>query len=128
MLYCQAGCSTYDILAALGWRMADLFEGSRDVTAEMQARWADEDKLKVLDTRQGAYIWLQTLDPCRRNYWRAAERNIAIEIASLRRKLYPDEAARILRNETAQHLITEFGLAELWECVPWTQVQYRTFR
>jgi hypothetical protein len=61
---------------------------------------------------------MQAVEPGKRNYWRAVERNIAIEGRDLRTKMYPDEAARIRRNQVAQHLIRTYGLEELWNCLP----------
>ena len=118
LIICHASCELRDILGSVGLSMSDLFVGSRTMTPEIRQRMGEEDRLMALETREGAFILNQTLDPTNRNYWMAAERNNAIEIRALRTRMYPDEAARIHRNETAQHLIAEYGWDELWECIP----------
>jgi len=117
-LKCFAGCTRDEILAAMGLKVRDLALGAFNSNPEWEQRRKDSDRLKLLNRRHGLAIMAQAVIPAERNYWAAAERNIAVEIEALRRKLYPDEAARTHRNETAQHLIAEYGFNELWECLP----------
>ena len=117
-LKCFAGCSRDDILSAMGLRVRDLAINGFTRNPEWEQRKRDQDRLTVLDTREGAYIWNQYLDPKNRAYWRAAELKTLAEIVELRNRMYPNEAANIRRNEIAQHLITEYGIEELWNCLP----------
>jgi hypothetical protein len=121
VINCHAGCELGDILASVGLRMTDLFAASR-MTQELRYQLNEKDRLRALETREGAFILNQTIDPTNRNYWEAAERNIGLEIRAVRSNLFPDEAARVRRNEIAQHLIAEYGFDELMECVPWPKV------
>jgi hypothetical protein len=116
-LHCFRGCTVEEILRAKGLRMGDLFAESRTVTPIMRGRWADEERLETLERRHGLFIMLQAVEPVKRNYWRAAERNTAVEILELRRILYPVEEYYRRRNEQTQHIIAEYGISELMECV-----------
>ena len=115
---CFRSCTRDEILAAMGLKVRDLALGAFNSNPEWEQRRKDSDRLKLLNRRHGLAIMAQAVIPAERNYWAAVERNIAVEIEALRRKLYPDEAAQIHRNETAQHLIAEYGFDELWECLP----------
>ena len=115
---CFTGCEREEILSALGLTVRDLSLKELTRNPEWEQKRKDSDRLKLLIRRHGLAIMAQQVIPRERNYWAAVERNIAIEGRELRRKLYPDEAARIRRNQVAQHLIREYGFDELWECVP----------
>jgi hypothetical protein len=117
VLKCQAGCDVHDIVAALGWRMRDLC-GDGPITPAMRQYQSDHERLEILEHRHGLFMMLQVVESGKRNYWAAAERNTAIEIKELRRILYPVEAYWNRKNEIAQHLIAEYGLDELMNCLP----------
>jgi hypothetical protein len=118
-LKCFTGCSRDEILAAMGLQVRDLALNEFKRNPEWEQQRKDHDRLKLLTRKHGLAIMMQAVEPGKRNYWRAVERNIAIEGRELRAKMYPDEAARIRRNQIAQHLIAEYGFDELMECVPW---------
>ena len=122
-LHCFRGCLVEEILRAKGLRMGDLFAESRTVTPIMRGRWADEERLEILDRRQGLFIVLQAVEPGKRNYWRAAEQNTAIEIRELKTIIFPVEEYYRRRNERTQHIIAEYGIPELMECVPWPNLR-----
>ena len=117
-LHCFRGCTVEEILRAKGLRMGDLFAESRTVTPIMRGRWADEERLEILERRHGLFIMLQAVEPAKRNYYAAAERNIAVEIRDLRRILFPVEAYYLRRNERTKAIIEAYGLTELWNCLP----------
>lgn len=116
-LKCFTGCSRDEILAALGLKVRDLALNEFKPNAEWEQRRRDEDRLKLYERQHGLAIMAQAVFPKERNYWRAVERNIAVKGRALRITLYPEEAARIRRNQVAQHLIREYGHKELWECM-----------
>lgn len=115
---CYAGCNKLDVLAAVGLTMCDLFAESRTMTPFILQQLADEDRLKILERRHGLFIMLQAVDVEKRHYWAGAERNTAIEIRELRTRIYPVEAYYLRRNENTQRIINEYGMEELWQCVP----------
>ena len=117
-LHCFRGCTIDEIMGAKGLSIGDLFETKREMTPELKRTLADEDRLKVLELREGVYLWLQCLDPANREYWTAAEKNNALERGILWRKLNPIEAARIRRESETQRIIRDYGFDELWRCVP----------
>ena len=118
-LKCFSGCSREEILAAMGLRIADLaLTAPCKVTPAMRDRWTDEDRLKTLERRHGLFIMLQAVEPDKWRSWAAAERNTAIEIAELRRKLFPVQEYYRRRNERTQAIIAAYGLTELWNCLP----------
>jgi hypothetical protein len=117
-LHCFTGCDRDEILAAMGLKVRDLALNEFQQNPEWEQRRKDSDRLKLLTRKHGLAIMMQAVEPGKRNYWRAVERNIAIEGRDLRTKMYPDEAARIRRNQIAQHLIRTYGLEELWNCLP----------
>ena len=118
MLKCFTGCSRDEILAAMGLQVRDLSLNNFTRNPEWEKLRADRDRLKVLRTREGAYIWLQALDPGMRSYWSAAERNIGVEIRQLADRIYSEKAALRKRNEETQRIIEEYGFDELWRCLP----------
>jgi hypothetical protein len=98
------------MLSAMGLQVRDLALNGFTRSPEWEQRKRDEDRL-------GLAMMSQAVIPEERRYWSAVERNIAVEIRQLRSRLFPDEAANNLRNETAQHLIAEYG-DDIWECIP----------
>jgi hypothetical protein len=117
VLKCQAGCDIHDIVEAAGLRMRDLC-GDGPITPAMRQLYSDEDRLKILERRYGLFIMLQAVEPGKRNYWAAAERNTAVEIRELRTIIYPVEEYYRRRNERVQRIIAEYGFDELWNCLP----------
>jgi hypothetical protein len=118
MLKCFAGCPRDEILSAMGLRVRDLALNGFTRNPEWEQRKRDQDRLALVERRNGLAIMMQAVEPGKRRYWAAVERNSLAEIAELRSKIHPDEAANIRRNEIAQHLITEYGMEELWNCLP----------
>jgi hypothetical protein len=117
-LKCFAGCRRDEILSAMGLRVRDLALNGFTRNPEWEQRKRDEDRLALLERRNGLAIMMQAVEPGKRRYWAAVERNSLAEIVELRAKIYPDEAANIRRNETAQRLLKEYGIEELWSCLP----------
>ena len=117
-LKCFCGCSRDEILSAMGLRVRDLALNDFTRNPEWEQRKRDEDRLALLERRNGLAIMMQAVEPGKRRYWAAVERNSLAEIVELRAKIYPDEAANIRRNETAQRLLKEYGIEELWSCLP----------
>jgi len=115
-LKCFTGCSRDEILAAMGLQVRDLALNDFKRNPEWEQKKRDEDQLERQEYRIGLAMMAQAVIPKERRYWAKVEQNIAVEIRELRRKLYPDEAKKILRNETAQHLISEYGEEELLSC------------
>ena len=113
---CFTGCSRDEILAAMGLQVRDLALNDFKRNPEWEQQRKDHDRLELLERRNGLAIFMQVVEPGKRNYWRAVERNSSVEIRSLRDKIYPDEAKKILRNQTAKHLISEYGEEELLAC------------
>jgi hypothetical protein len=87
-------------------------------TPEWRQRQSDEDRLAILERRHGLFMLLQAVEPEKRHYWRAAERNTAVEIRELRTRMFPVEEYYRRQQERVQHIITEYGLDELWACLP----------
>jgi hypothetical protein len=116
---CYAGCAKADILAAKGLGFKDLFADSGfKPSPAMRQVWADEERLALMERRNGLAIMAQAVMPEERRYWAAVERNSALEIRRLRDKLYPSEKKDRERNEETQRIIAEYGLDELVECLP----------
>lgn len=113
-LKCFAGCSRDEILTATGLQIRDLALNGFAYNPEWEQRRREREELAILETRQGAFILNQTLDRNNRNYWRAAERNITVEIQSLRGKLYPSEK----HERDVERIINEYGFDELWDLLP----------
>jgi hypothetical protein len=118
MLKCFAGCPRDEILSAMGLRVRDLALNDFTRNPEWEQRKRDEDRLALVERRNGLAIMMQAVEPGKRRYWAAVERNSLAEIAQLRSRMFPAEAANIRRNEIAQHLIEEYGEEELWNCLP----------
>jgi hypothetical protein len=114
--FCFRGCSRDEILAAMGLQVRDLALNDFKRNPEWEQQRKDHDRLELLERRNGLAIFMQEVEPSKRNYWRAVERNSSVEIRSLRDKIYPDEAKKNLRNQTAKHLISEYGTEELLAC------------
>ena len=102
----------------MGLRVRDLALNDFTRNPEWEQRKRDEDRLALVERRNGLAIMMQAVEPGKRRYWAAVERNSLAEIVELRAKIYPDEAANNLRNATAQHLITEYGEEYLWTLLP----------
>lgn len=117
-LKCFTGCSREEILGAMGLKVRDLALNEFKKNPELEQRKRDEDRLEKQEHRLGLAMMAQAVIPEERRYWSAVERNIASEIRELRSRLFTDESANNLRNETAQHLIAEYGWDCLWECIP----------
>ena len=118
-LKCFTGCSREEILGAMGLSIRDLALNEFKRNPEWEQHKSDRERLEILERRHGLFIMLQAVEPGKRNYYAAAERNTAVEIKDLRRKLYPVEAYYERRNERVQHIITEYGFEELLSCVQW---------
>ena len=119
MLKCFAGCTRDEILAAMGLKIRDLaINEAFCANPVWQQQRSDRDRLAILERRHGLFIMLQAVEPGKRNYWRAAERNTAIEIRELRTRIYPVEEYYRRRNERVQAIIAEYGIDELCNCLP----------
>ena len=101
----------------MGLKVRDLALNGFTCNPEWEQRKKDQDRLSLVEKRNGLAIMMQAVEPGKRRYWAAVERNSLAEIAELRSKIHPDEAANIRRNEIAQHLLKEYGEEELWNCL-----------
>ena len=117
-LKCFTGCEREEILAAMGLKLRDLALNEFKKNPEWERVQSDRDRLVILERRHGLFIMLQAVDLTKRNYYAAAERNTAVEIRDLRRILYPVEAYYLRRNARTQAIINEYGIEELWNCLP----------
>lgn len=123
MLKCFAGCSRTEILEAMGLQIRDLALNEFRKNPQWEQQKSDRERLDILERRHGLFIMLQAVEPGKRNYWRAAERNTAVEIRELRTIIFPVEEYYRRRNETAQYLISEYGIPTLMECVEWPNLR-----
>ena len=118
-LKCFTGCTRDEILAAMGLKVRDLAVNEAFCANPLwQQQRSDMDRLAVLERRHGLFIMLQAVEPGKRNYWRAAERNTAVEIRELRAKIYPVQEYYCRRNERTQAIIAAYGPDTLWDCLP----------
>jgi hypothetical protein len=125
-LHCFRGCTTEEILSAKGMRLRDLFASSDwKPSPEMRQRWADEERLRLLERQHGLTIMAQAVFPAERRYWRVVERNISVKGRALRDKLYPNEKAARERERNVRRIVDKYGLDELWACVPIARLQAR---
>jgi hypothetical protein len=123
---CYAGCAKVDVLAAKGLTLRDLFASSDwKPSPEMRQRWADEERLRLLERQHGLTIMAQAVFPEERRYWRVVERNISVKGRALRDKLYPNEKAARERERNVRRIVDKYGLDELWACVPIARLQAR---
>ena len=110
----------------MGLQIRDLALNEFNRNPEWEQRKTDRERLEILERRHGLFIMLQAVEPGKRNYWAAAERNTAVEIADLRRKLYPVEAYYRRRQERVERIIAEYGIDELWNCLPERKTHAKT--
>lgn len=118
MLKCFAGCTRDEILSAMGLRVRDLALNEFRKNPEWEQRKTDLERLEILERRHGLFIMLQAVEPGKRNYWRAAERNTAVEIRELSTIIFPVEEYYRRRNERVQDIISRYGFDELCNCLP----------
>lgn len=85
--------------------------GEGEITPEIRQRLSDEKRLKVLETRHGAFILGKAMYPEFRSYFSAAETNIEKEIESLKDKMDPTR----IRRRKMQAAIERYGMEALWE-------------
>jgi hypothetical protein len=117
-LKCFTGCTRDEILAAMGLKLRDLALNELVRDPEWEQRQKDKDRLKLLERQHGLAIMAQAVIPNERNYWAAVEKNVAAKGRNLKRKLYPEQAARIDRQKEVRRIIKEYGFEELWNCLP----------
>lgn len=115
---CFAGCSRAEILAAMGLQVRDLALNEFHKNPQWEQQKSDRERLETLERRHGLFIMLQAVEPAKRNYYAAAERNTAVEIRELRTIIFPVEEYYRRRNEQTQHIIAEYRIPTLMECVP----------
>ena len=113
MMCMSNGCSTKDILNAMGLRWADLFDGK--ASAEVRDRIGNRERMDALRRRMDLVIWLGTVDRRKRNYWRAAYRGIREEWMRLRLLLEPEAVYEELSARRLQARICREGFEKLWE-------------
>ena len=109
------GCETSAILAALGLKWTDLFEGKP--TPEIRARLGLEDLLDNLHHQLGLVIALGAVEKAKRNYWAAAERRIRGEIDRVRCKIRPEEIIQEYREREFRARLKRLGWEGLWRSV-----------
>ena len=119
---CYAGCDKKDVLDAVGLRLCDLFEKSRDMTPELRLRIAEGVRMDLWKRQNELAIWLQVSEPEHKNYWRAVERNTGAKIQAMQDRWEPEERRRREQAERVQAIIAEYGFEDLMECVEWSQV------
>jgi hypothetical protein len=102
----------------MGLKVRDLALKELVHDPKWEQRQKDKERLKLLERQHGLAIMAQAVIPNERNYWAAVERNVAIKGRALWRKLYPEQAARIDRQRESRRIIREYGVDELWNCLP----------
>ena len=117
-VHCFAGCYDLDVLASKGLTVGDLYADKRTMTPAIRQELSDRDRLAILERRHGLFIMLQAVEPEKRYYWAAAERNVLVEIRQLRRTLFPVEVYYQRRAQRIRRITAEYGFDELWECLP----------
>jgi hypothetical protein len=117
-LHCFTGCTRDEIVAAMGIKIRDLALNEFNPNPEWEQRRKDEERLKLLERQHGLAIMAQAVIPGELNYWRVVERNIAVRGRALRDKLEPEAAQRRAGQREVKRIIKEYGLDELWECLP----------
>jgi hypothetical protein len=122
---CFAGCDDVVVLSSKGLTVGDLYADKRAITPEIRRRWADEDRLKLLELQHGLAIMAQAVLPGELRYWQTVERNISVKGRALRDKLYPSEKEQRRREHETQRVIAEYGFEELWACLPIARLQAR---
>jgi hypothetical protein len=103
----------------MGLQVRDLALNEFHKNPQWEQQKSDRERLETLERRHGLFIMLQAVEPAKRNYYAAAERNTAVEIRELRTIIFPVEEYYLRRNEQIQHIISEYGIPTLMECVPW---------
>ena len=118
-LHCFRGCTTDEILGAKGMQIADLFPDSGwKPSPAMTQVWKDEEELARLEHQYGLAMIAQAVFPAEARYWKEVEQRLFEHCHDLRCKLFPAEWRRHCREVEVQRVIAEYGLDELWECVP----------
>ena len=117
LLKCFTGCQRDEILAAMGLKVRDLALNEFNPNPEWEQRRKDKDRLKLLERQHGLAIIAQAVIPGERNYWRAVEKNIAVRGRALRDRLFPEEAKARREAVITKHLISEYSVDELMDCV-----------
>ncbi|MHB1952164.1 MAG: hypothetical protein ACYCOU_00325 [Sulfobacillus sp.] len=115
---CYAGCSRDDILTAMGLKVRDLAVNSQwKRSLEWERRRRDRKRLETLERRLGLAMFASTIIPEERRYWQAAERNLRVEIWTLRDRMFPEEALQRSREAKLHRAIARWGwdgLMERW--------------
>jgi hypothetical protein len=104
LLLCRsAACKTEDILAALGLAWKDVMgEGVRNPV--VRVRMTLERQREVLTEKYLSARLLVSLEPEKRNYWRAVERSAYAELQAVRCKLEPEAVIREWRERQWQKM------------------------
>jgi hypothetical protein len=108
----------------MGLQVRDLALNEFHKNPQWEQQKSDRERLETLERRHGLFIMLHAVEPAKRNYYAAAERNTAVEIRELRTIIFPVEEYYRRRNEQTQHIIAEYGIPTLMECVP-CQAKFR---
>jgi hypothetical protein len=104
MLMCQSHqCKPEDILAALGLSWKDVM-GERVRNPVVRVRMTQERQREVLTTQYLSARLLASLEPEKRNYWRAVERRCYAELQAVRCRLEPDAVIREWRERQWQSM------------------------
>ena len=116
---CFAGCTRDEILAAMGLRVRDLALNEFRKNPQWEQRRRDEGRLEIVERRFELAEWLLAIDTEKpANYWRSVAQKYFEEEYWLRCKLYPEEKAAREKEYEVQRIIAEYGIDELWRCLP----------
>ena len=103
-LHCFSGCEQSDVLRAAGMTWKDL-RPDGPVNVEVSLRVKQEDLLARLWRQSDLVVWLGTLEPQKRQYWKTAYRRIQGEIGRLRCKVEPEKVIAEWRERMLQQKI-----------------------
>lgn len=102
LIRCRSnGCTTKEILGAMGLRMTDLFY-DKVASPAVRARVSLQRQRDDLEHELDLVVALQSWEPHKRNYWAAAERKIRESILLVRCKTEPLAVYREWRGRTWQ--------------------------
>ena len=115
IIKCWGGCSTEDVLAALGLGWKDILRERGQLPPEQRQRLRDEKRLAAMERRLGLVIMAQAVMPREKRYWQAAEKQLAKDIENLKDKTKPGRAEAREKRAKLDWFIAKFGWDRLWE-------------
>ena len=115
VIKCWGGCSTADVLGAMGLGWGDILGERGKIPKEHWERIRDEKYLAKLEHQLGLAIMAKVVIPGEQRYWAAVERNIRRRIEDLKDKLHPGRAEARAKKEKLERFIAKYGWDRLWD-------------